>query len=219
MWRLSDSVGRWRVSLAVDFVAIETSHYEHFGEFLDRLSFVLEVLDRTVHPGDSTRIGLRKINLLSRPDMSAPTEWTRLLQPSLLSLAGTPLPGKVALSLSDLRLRDGVNELVIRHGFPPRELGEAVKALGMWANPAELTSSGPIATQENASQAEMASFEEYLLDADYSTPVPYPIRGEADLRDLLQEFSDGITSFFHSVITPELYQWLEPVPREMVNSA
>ena len=65
-----DEEGNWRVSLAIDFVALETPRYTDFGEFLDRLMFVLDVLDRTVNVGDSTRIGLRKINLLTHPSVS-----------------------------------------------------------------------------------------------------------------------------------------------------
>lgn len=160
VWRLLDDDERWRVSLAVNFVALETPRYRDFTEFLDRLFLVLDVLERTVHPGDATRIGLRKVNHLTHPDVKTPADWQSLLRPELLGLVGVELPADLAVSLSDVRLRDGVNEFVVRHGVISDE-------------PAK-----------------------YLLDVDHSSPVPYEIGANDALREVLSEFSGGITSFF-----------------------
>jgi hypothetical protein len=54
------------------------------------------------------------------------------------------------------------------------------------------------------------------LDLDYSSPVPYEIKAGEDLKEVLNEFSEGITSFFHWILEPSLYHWLEPVARETV---
>lgn len=121
IWRLSDDEDRWNVSLATDFVALETPRYRNFEEFLDRLFQVLDVLDRTVHPAAMTRMGLRKVNQISHPSVTQPRDWVDLLSSDLLSLLGAATPGEIALSLSDVRFRDGDTELAIRHGVAPNE--------------------------------------------------------------------------------------------------
>lgn len=216
MWRMNDLDARWRITLAVDFVAIETPRYQHFGEFLDRFLFVLDVLNRTVHPADSTRIGLRKINLFDRPDVEHPSEWRRLLRPDLLSLASADLPGELALSLSDLRLKDGVNDLVIKHGFLPTEFAHAVQSMASWTpGMNEPTTSDAIAAGFDATRT-VADSHHYLVDLDYSTPVPYPVAGSDDVREVLQESSDTITSFFHAILEPDMYTWLQPTSRDPI---
>ena len=53
----------------------------------------------------------------------------------------------------------------------------------------------------------------YLLDLDYFTTQPYEIDATSGLLDLLEDFSKGMTSFFHWSITPEMHKHLRPVPK------
>ena len=182
IWRLSDDEDRWNVSLATDFVALETPIYRNFEEFLERLFQVLDVLDRTVHPAATTRIGLRKVNQISHPTVTQPRDWVDLLSQDLLGLLGVATPGEIGLSLSDVRFRDGDTELAIRHGVAPNEPTK------------------------------------YLLDLDHSTLNTRPLKPEESVRQLLLEFSEAITGFFHWVLEPTLYGWLDPVPRNTVTS-
>ena len=55
VWRLTGGeTNKYRVSIGTDFVSLDTSQYQDFGEF-ERLMFVLNALDRTIHPGEATR--------------------------------------------------------------------------------------------------------------------------------------------------------------------
>lgn len=121
IWRFSDSDGLWTVSLATDFVGLETPSYTHFGDFAERFEFVVDALHRTVHPADSVRVGLRKVNDLTHPDVTEPRHWRKLLNPALLGLlSDDAIPGSVGFAMSDLRLVDDRgDELAIRHGVVP----------------------------------------------------------------------------------------------------
>ena len=202
IWRLADAENSWHVSLGPDFVALETPRYLKFNDFLDRLMVVLAALDRTVHPGDAVRIGLRKINVLTHPEVDEPKGWQGFLRPELLSLAGIELPGPINFSLSTVRVQDGVNHLRVNYGIVPAPTFDQV--------PSRLVE----AAEEGVSSEEQRQF---VLDLDYSSPVPYAIRRDDAMTELLQEFSDGMTSFFHWSIEEPMYRWLEPVPRASVD--
>ena len=198
VWKFYDSEDQWRwcASVGPDFVALQTSRYHDFEEFLQQFTFVLDIFDLTVHPNDAKRIGLRKINILGHPDVATPRDWKAHLRDELLSLVGIEMPGQVALSLSDIRLLDGVNELAIRHGvMPQRVLDDIMRSV----DPTDARIPSPEMLPESAKKEEADDGRPllYMLDLDYSTPVPYSIRGDEALAELLTEFSDGITSFFH----------------------
>ena len=120
VWRMADEDERWAVS-SVDNVVLETPSYTNFDAFSDRFETILDVLDRTIHPAQSSRIGLRKVNELTHPEVLNPHDWLGLLKPSLLGLLGSDeAPGEVTMALADSRLKDeNGDELAIRHGVVP----------------------------------------------------------------------------------------------------
>ncbi len=211
IWRIADDNEdwKWRVSLAVDFVALETPAYRDFDDFLSRLRWVLDVLDRTVHPGDAIRIGLRKINQFAHPDVESPQDWTKFLRSEMISLAGCKLPGELRLSLSEVHLKEGMRALTIRHGVPPTSAMQPTDH-----DMRERTNSGDnvVPANEHDDTASLA----YVLDLDYSTTIPYTIKDEEAISELIREFSDSMTSFFHWSLQPDMYKWLEPIPRNEV---
>ncbi len=170
--------GAWTVSLSVDFVALETPAYSHFGEFVARLNRILTALARTVHPSPTTRIGLRKINRLEHTSITQPSQWKEFLRDELLGVdAASDLPAPV-VSYSEVRFQDEDNVMVVRHG--------------------------------RDQEAALA----YLIDIDYYTERPYSLDEAGPATELLQHYSDGITSFFHWCLKPPLYDYLSPKPRE-----
>ena len=66
IWRLTDGQkdARWRVSLGVDFVALETSSYDSRNDFLDRLRAVVLAVEHAFKPASVVRFGLRYIDRL-----------------------------------------------------------------------------------------------------------------------------------------------------------
>ncbi|MEC4888376.1 MAG: TIGR04255 family protein, partial [Scytonema sp. PMC 1070.18] len=63
-WRFVDTTNSWRVSLAPNFVAIETTDYLSRSDFLERLKNVLVALNESFNPRIIERFGLRYIDRL-----------------------------------------------------------------------------------------------------------------------------------------------------------
>lgn len=183
IWLFSDDEG-WTVSLAVDFVSLETTSYPNFREFLDRLNVVLEAVRRTVDPSDSTRIGLRKVNALAHPDVESPSDWSRYIQPELVGLLGrTAEGGEISGGAAQVQWTDGDGALVVRHG--------------VWG-----------ASEDG--QRDLS----YHIDLDYSTDRPFAIGGSVDLSELLQDYSNAITSFFVWSLREPMSEYLGSGPRD-----
>lgn len=53
---------KWKVSLRSSAISLETSHYDSFPEFRDRLAFILDGAKKIIDSDFFTRIGLRYIN-------------------------------------------------------------------------------------------------------------------------------------------------------------
>jgi uncharacterized protein (TIGR04255 family) len=58
---------RWSVSLKASAISLETTHYDTFAEFKERLSLVLQAAKEVIDSDFFTRIGLRYINLIEFP--------------------------------------------------------------------------------------------------------------------------------------------------------
>lgn len=61
-WRFKDIDGKWRVSLAPSFIALETTSYSSRNDFLGRLQVALRALDEHIGPQVVDRLGLRYID-------------------------------------------------------------------------------------------------------------------------------------------------------------
>lgn len=86
IWRLADSASHppeWRVSLAQDFVSLETRQYDSRDDFLSRLQDVIEAVGSCFSPTESTRFGLRYIDRLVG---SAQHEIANLVKPEVLGM-------------------------------------------------------------------------------------------------------------------------------------
>ncbi len=114
VWRFVDDTERWRVSLAVDFFSLDTERYSDFGEFLERLRFVIIALRRTLRPSRSVRVGLRYVNHFSYEGLSSASEWKSLLRPEVVGMVGTDLNLEESQTVSGLS--EGDDKLVIRSG-------------------------------------------------------------------------------------------------------
>ena len=79
IWRFSDDVNepRWRVSLGVGFVALETSNYTSRDDFLDRFRTVVAAVEEVFSPPEAARLGLRYVDRLSGEAMGRIQELVR----------------------------------------------------------------------------------------------------------------------------------------------
>ena len=97
-WRFTSVDEQWRVSLATDFVAIETTAYESRSNLLDRFEEVVGSLESNVGPQMVDRLGVRYIDRITG---SSVDDIDRLVRPEMLGVAGTAA-GKLAnLSISE----------------------------------------------------------------------------------------------------------------------
>ena len=85
IWRLADQEVNppWRVSLGVDFAALETSSYESRSDFLERLRTVLSAVEQGFKPASASRLGLRYIDRLTGTAVERVTE---LVRPDVLGI-------------------------------------------------------------------------------------------------------------------------------------
>lgn len=117
VWRLSDVSGAWTVCLATDFVALESTAYTGIDAFLDRLLRVLHVLQHTVRPAATTRVGFRKINVIEVPSLKLEA-LAEIIRAELLGpAAATNLPAEVCDLASRLAFQDEDNRLQINYGI------------------------------------------------------------------------------------------------------
>lgn len=123
VWRMQDDEGLWTVSVAIDFVSLETRRYSDFREFRERFATILSAVDRTLSPSKSKRLGLRKVNLFEHPDVTQHAEWTQYLRSELMGLVtDVGLPGRLAGAYSEAHIGDGRNgTLVVRFGPDTKE--------------------------------------------------------------------------------------------------
>lgn len=136
VWRFSSSDGSWRSAIGVDFVALETSDAGayHFVEFKERLGAVLAAVDRTVHPGRSRRIGLRKVNVFQHPEVATVKQWRNLLRDELLGLAAaSEVPESLVTDYAEIHFADGdKGTLSVRHGVDPEDSARYRVDLDYW---------------------------------------------------------------------------------------
>ena len=98
LWRFNEAKGAWRVTLAPDFLALETTEYTSREDFIERLTLVLEALKEHVDPQVLDRLGVRYIDRVSGENMSA---LPRLVRPEVAGILGSPLSERARHAVSE----------------------------------------------------------------------------------------------------------------------
>src|ERR1700722_14736852 len=90
IWRFHDDEPnwRWRVSLAVDYVALETRTYQSRLDFLDRFRAVVSGVEKAFNPQQAQRLGVRYIDQLTDPAYGHIIDFFR---PEVLGIARSEL--------------------------------------------------------------------------------------------------------------------------------
>lgn len=120
VWRFNDLEENWRVSLAPDFLALETVKYESRDDLLTRLELVVSALCDELRLPVVDRLGVRYIDRLGAKHVQ---DLPQLVRAEVAGVSATPLAPSVRQSITHnvFALPEGAGQLMARWGvLPPR---------------------------------------------------------------------------------------------------
>ncbi len=116
-WRFADIEGQWRVSLTPGFLSLEATKYTSRSDFFDRLTAIVQALDKHVAPKLLDRLGVRYI---ARVTGSMVDEIDKLVIPEVRGIVGTIAATHATHAMSEtLFAVDSVNVLARWGRLPP----------------------------------------------------------------------------------------------------
>jgi len=175
VWRFSDTSGDWRVSLAPEFLALETTKYSSRTDFLSRLQQVVRALAEHVEPEVIDRLGVRYIDRIT---VDSVDEISRLVRPEVLGFIASKAATHLQHSLSESVFAVNDNRLLARWGTLP-----------------------PNATYDPAA-LEAVPQRSWVLDLDLFREKPQRFAVDELLMEAKQ-FAERIYAVFRWAVTPE----------------
>ncbi|MCY3768633.1 MAG: TIGR04255 family protein [Gammaproteobacteria bacterium] len=115
-WRFFDKKRQWRLSLATNFVALETRAYQSRADFIQRIAGVAQALSATINPGVMTRIGVRYVDQIRGPQLE---QLSRFVRPEILGLYMGNHRNNLDHTLSETVAKTDVGSITSRWGFMP----------------------------------------------------------------------------------------------------
>jgi uncharacterized protein (TIGR04255 family) len=118
MWRFHDPATDWCVTLAPDFVALETGRYSSREDFMDRLRTALQALEAHVNPRVIDRLGVRYIDRVEGSNMS---DLPELVRPEVAGMLRSAFAEHIHHALSEQMfiLPEGGGVVTARWGLLP----------------------------------------------------------------------------------------------------
>ncbi|WP_428277731.1 TIGR04255 family protein [Candidatus Palauibacter sp.] len=116
LWRFNEARGAWRVTLAPEFLALETTKYSSRENFMERLRLILEALKEHVDPQVLDRLGVRYIDRVSGKNLSA---LPQLVRPEVAGVLVSPLAARAQRAISEnvFILPDNAGQITARWGL------------------------------------------------------------------------------------------------------
>lgn len=115
VWRFMTEDETWRAGLAVNFLSLETTGYQHFPDFQNRFSILQQALESAYGIDHYTRVGLRYINMFTPDDF--PGGWRDKFNPQLVGVMADPTLGSlVNESKQSFILAEDDWTVTVRHG-------------------------------------------------------------------------------------------------------
>ena len=178
-WTFSSQPGDWSVTVANDFVGLETRAYPNVDEFIDRVRRVLDAFVDAFGQLSPQRVGLRYINEIR---LGQQLDYRQTIRSELLGPLGLPNFESAVQAVQEIVLRfEGGNGITMRHGLFP--MGSTVIS----AKPS--ADNGPF----------------YLLDVDAFTDrsaLPGPPPDVEAVCAILREYNAGVHRLFRWAVTP-----------------
>ena len=125
-FRMRNDDGTLTVSLMPDFAALETTVYGLWKEdFRERLAELIFALSENVKPRVEERLGLRYVNKIVEPEISAPADFRGIISDGLLgAVADEYWSSGVTGAQQQLEIDvSGGIRCILRHGTLPRDTG------------------------------------------------------------------------------------------------
>lgn len=134
-WRALSEDRNWIVALLPGSVALETKTYTTWDDdFLPRMSAILDVVGQALRPAIQMRIGLRYVDLITRPAVDSPMDWQGWIRDELLGPILHPAIGPGVVSTQqqmDIDAGAGIR-CTLRHGAVPADAGGGLGYLLDW---------------------------------------------------------------------------------------
>jgi uncharacterized protein (TIGR04255 family) len=185
IWRFSDAEKRkWRASLGIDFLALETSAYVSRQDFLKRLGVILAALEKAFNPAEAQRLGLRYIDRLTGEAVNRIAE---LIRPKVL---GILQPNKEPPNLG---------ESVLHLLTEARLLAEEGLIQARWGRLPENATYDPDALEP----VDTAS---WVLDLDMFSSGPQKFASN-ELLATATQFAERTYSIFREMVTDEFLKF------------
>ena len=179
IWRFSDIDSQWRVSLAPNFVALETLKYTSRRSFVDRLTTLFGAAEKSFNPQQAQRLGLRYIDQLTG---EALTDIARLIRPEVRGIVDSPLGRAAQRFMSDARFQ--VN-------------GASIQA--RWGNLPENSTIDPNVLDPIGEPS-------WILDIDMYTTAPSKF-ATAELASTAEDFAESIYRVFRWMVTDDFLRF------------
>lgn len=118
VWRFTDANHNWRISLAPDFLAIETTAYASRSDFLERFKQVLVALNEHIKPQIVERFGLRYVDRLNGKDIE---DLASLVRPEVAGIIATDFGNQIHQNISEslFKLPEQNGQITARWGLLP----------------------------------------------------------------------------------------------------
>ena len=187
IWRLANGPepATWRVSLGIDFIALETSRYHSRSDFIARLGTVLASVEKCFGPAEARRLGLRYIDRLKGEAVRRIGE---LVQPGVLGILN---PGGGSPDV----LREATSRLMSQAQFLAAE--GAIQ--GRWGNLPPNETYDPDALQPIAAPS-------WVLDLDMFSSQALPFKSD-ELIAMAEAFARRTYSVFRLMVTEEFLRF------------
>ena len=187
IWRFQDQEEnpKWRASLSVGYVALETTAYLSRSDFLDRLRVLVASAETAFKPAEVKRLGIRHINRLTDEAVDRIAE---LIQPKVLGIARPDNDPPV-------NLRDAVAHLITEAQL----LAEGGQIQARWGSlPANATI--------DPSALEPIAKPSWIIDLDMFTNSPQPFVTDK-VHETAVRFAERIYSVFREMVTDEFLRF------------
>jgi uncharacterized protein (TIGR04255 family) len=187
IWRLTDSERdqRWRVSLGVDFVALETSAYDSRQDFLERLRAITGAVEDAFKPAEAKRLGLRYIDRLTGEAVDRVGE---LVQPKVLGIMQPSEDPPTTLG-----------DAIIHVMTEAQLLAQEGRIQGRWGKLPKNATYDPDAL-------EPVSTPSWVLDLDMFTGEPLPFVSD-ELHKTATGFAERLYYVFREMVTDEFLRF------------